>query len=166
MSPPMPEELQEHLAYEVHYLVWASVRFRDVRGKDKAIFQDSALMHARNLLEFSKPTKPRFGWWIVDVGGPTPQATDDYKAWNDFINANVTHLGDGRLRSVSWPVPKDDERLVVLSRFALDRIRDGLAPTSTDPLVAVLLEVTRLGLDYLDSPTQEHIKALANLVRG
>jgi hypothetical protein len=166
MARPTADELREHLAYEVHLLVWAAIRFRTTKSKDKMIFQDSALMHARNLLEFTKPTKPRFGWWIVDVGGPEPQDTDDYRAWNDFINANVTHLGDGRLRSVPWPVAKDEERLVNLSTFALKRIRDGLDPTSADPHIAVLLEVARLGLDYLNDPSSPNIGALADLVGG
>lgn len=100
------------------------------------------------------------------VGGPTPPPTAEYSAWDDFIDANVTHLGEGRLRAVAWPVLKDDERLVALSKSALERVRCGLPSTGTDPFVAVLLEVTQLGLDYVDDPTPARIAALAELVRG
>ena len=44
---PSPTALNMHLAFEVHWLVYAAVRFRGVRGKDKVAFQDSAILHAR-----------------------------------------------------------------------------------------------------------------------
>jgi hypothetical protein len=163
--PPSANEMREHLAYEVHLLVWAAMRFRTAKSKDKMVFQDGVLLHARNLLEFTKPEqRPRRGWWIVDVGAPMPQKTKDYDAWNAFINANATHLGDLRLQSVPWPVAKDEERLVELSRFALARVRAGLPASTADPLISVLLEVTQRGLDYLDDPTAARIKQLADLV--
>ena len=66
---PDPDELRKHLAYEVHYLVLAAVRFTEISGRDGTLYQDSALLHARNLLEFTKPgQRPRYGWWIKDVG--------------------------------------------------------------------------------------------------
>ncbi len=45
--PITADQLQSHLAYEVHYLVWSAVGFRNARGKDKAAFQESALMNAK-----------------------------------------------------------------------------------------------------------------------
>lgn len=144
---------------------WSAIRFCSAKSKDKVIVQDSALMQARNLLEFTKPgDRPRRGWWIEDLGAPIPAATPAYEDWVRFINAKVTHLGEERLTGPSWPVPEGDERLIAMSRFALERIRSGLPTASTDPHVAVLLEVTRLGLEYLDDPTPERIKALADLV--
>jgi hypothetical protein len=64
--------LQNHLAYEVHWLVHAAVRFRRVHGRDRVAFQDSAFLHARNLLEFTGPGRPKHGWWIHDMGGAVP----------------------------------------------------------------------------------------------
>ena len=61
--------LREHLAYEIHYLVLAACRFPDIDTNEAAFYQDSALLHARNLLEFTKPVLPRFGLWIKEVGG-------------------------------------------------------------------------------------------------
>jgi hypothetical protein len=162
--PITADQLQDHLAYEVHYLVWSAVGFRNARGKDKVAFQDSALMHARNLLEFTKPKRPRFGWWIVDVGAPTPKSTDEYDQWNEFINSKVTHLGDGRLRDTSWPVPKDGTEVEAAARYALARVCDGLPEATGDPRMSALLEVSQLGVAYLDNPATATIDALADLV--
>ena len=74
MANPTADQLREHLAYEVHYLVLAAVRFTEVTGTEKAVYQDSSLLHARNLLEFTNPGQraSRHGWWIGDVGGHSP----------------------------------------------------------------------------------------------
>ena len=48
------DELREHLAYEVHYLVLAAVRFAEIDGVHKGVYQDSALVHARNLFRVHK----------------------------------------------------------------------------------------------------------------
>lgn len=128
------------------------------------MFQDSVLMHARNLLEFTRPIKPRWGWWIVNMGAPTPVRTSSYDRWVDFINAKVTHLGEGRLRRPPWPVPEDDERLVTLSKFVLKRIQHRLPTGRKHVHAAAMRRVAQLGLDYLHKPTPSTISALAGLV--
>src|SRR4051812_14335059 len=101
MAQPTADELREHLAYEVHYLVLAARRFPRIEGVDAAFYQDSALLHSRNLLEFTKPLdRPGNGWWIADVGGDTPTAEATHRAWVKFINANVSHLGQRRTQGV------------------------------------------------------------------
>src|SRR5712691_7134914 len=117
MRPPSTDELREHLAYEIHYLVLATVRFPEVRGREATIYQDGALMHARNLLEFTQPKRRKGTWWIVDVGGSTPPKNPTYTGWTDFINTGATHLGPRRLKGSNWPVDKNDARLTELARF-------------------------------------------------
>ena len=68
MRTSSPDALRENLAYEIHYLVLAAVRFPRVRGREASIYQDSALLHARTLLEFTQAKRPP-GWWISEVGG-------------------------------------------------------------------------------------------------
>ncbi len=143
--------LREHLAYEIHYLLLAACRFPTIQGNEAAVYQDSALLHARNLLEFTKPVMPTFGVWISEVGGTRPQQDDLYWPWVNFINARVTHFGPDRLLDVDWP---DDDvlgRLANLARLALERIESALPQGSSDMRVAVMGELARLGLAYFDS---------------
>ena len=73
MANPTADELREHVACEVHYLVLAAVRFTEVTGTEKAVYQDSSLLHALTLSEFTNPgQKTNYTWWIGDVGGQKP----------------------------------------------------------------------------------------------
>jgi hypothetical protein len=162
MRNPSADELRKHLAYEVHYLVLASARFADVTGVEAAVYQDSSLLHARNILEFTKPAPPPGnGWWIVDAGGQTPQADARHRDWVRFINSNVSHLGERRLEDLQWPVPKDEKRLINIAIFVLQRL-NSLAQGS-DPRAVVIQRLAQFGLTYLDDPSEAN---LANLARA
>lgn len=161
--PPDAQSLQNHLAYEVHWLVHSAVRFRDVRGKDRVAFQDSAFLHARNLLEFTGPGRPSHGWSIGDLGG-TAQLTDAaWRGWSDLINSKVTHLGEGRLKAPPWPVREDDVRCIEMSRYFLQRLGTA-ANGSADPRMKIAGGIAELGLTYLERPTQTTLRPLADLV--
>jgi len=165
MTSPTADQLREHLAYEIHYLVLAAIRFPTIGGREATIYQDSALMHARNLLEFTQPTKPKGGaWWIVEVGGSTPPKETAYKEWTDFINTGAAHLGQRRVKGSNWPVDKNNDRLARLSHYALQRICDLLPTKANDDRVEIVLVLTRLGLDYLDSPSEKTLAAIARLI--
>ena len=96
MANLTPCQLREHLAYEVHYLVLSAVRFTGITTAEKTVYQDSSLLHARNLLEFTNPgQRTNNGWWIGNVGGLKPPDNDTtHTAWRKFINAKVSHLGE------------------------------------------------------------------------
>ncbi|VBA47925.1 fructosamine kinase family protein [Mycobacterium attenuatum] len=161
---PDANELRKHLAYEVHYLVLAAVRFTEVSGRDGAFYQDSALIHARNLLEFTKPAPaPRFGWWIANVGGRTPQAESTHDDWVEFINSNVSHLGERRLQDLQWPIPKDDQRLINIARYLLQRL-NSLANNSSDPCAVVMEKLAQLGLTYLTDPNENNLAKIAQAI--
>ena len=55
MPTPTPDQLREHLAYEVHYLALAAVGYVHINGVEGGVYQDSSLLHARNLLDFTNP---------------------------------------------------------------------------------------------------------------
>src|SRR5437016_14676860 len=94
-----PRDLEIHLAYEVDWLVYSARRFATARSKEAVAFQDSVFVHARNLLEFTKASKPAHGWWIADHGpGPRPRASARHPDLTRFPTANVTHPGPTRER--------------------------------------------------------------------
>jgi len=163
MRTPSADALREHLAYEIHYLVLAAVRFSQIRGREASIYQDSALLHARTLLEFAQAKRPP-GWWIPDLGGDNPQQDVLLDAWLQFINTYASHLGQRRLSGSRWPVPENERRLITLSEFALNRIRDLLPSGSTKPHVVVMQHLTEVGLRYLSSPQETTLAEIAQLI--
>jgi hypothetical protein len=160
--PPDANELRNHFAFEVHYLVHSAIRFRSAEGKDRVAFQDSALLHARNVLEFTGPKRGQ-GWWIADLGGTVPPNGSTYQAWKRLINSKVTHLGDGRLNRPPWPVAEDAERCVAMSRYFLNRVVNA-SQSATDQRMKTALRIATLGLEYLDNPAPARLEALAALV--
>lgn len=164
-TPPVPAAsttrgLEIHLAFEVDWLVYAAVSFRDIRNKDAVIFQNSVFLNARNLLEFTKPYQPRNGWWICQFAGATPTTSTEFENWNEFINANVTHLGERRLATLPWPIQERAERrLIILAHFCLDRIAS-FAPDVANPNGEVMGRVVTLGRTYLDEGDNGALDAL------
>ena len=159
------DELREHLAYEVHYLVLAAVRFAEIDGVHKGVYQDSALVHARNLLEFTNPGQPTsYSWWIGSVGGLRPPGADsEHEQWRKFINANLSHVGPSRTESRSWPIPKDDQRLITLAQYLLQRIST-FSQNDSDPRATIMERLAELGLAYLDDPTLQDLGPIAQAI--
>lgn len=155
-------DLREHLAYEVHYLVLTAVQFAKT---EEAAYQDSSLLHARNLLEFTNPGKAsRFTWWIGDVGGQKPPGDDTtHAAWNDFINSNASHLGKSRLKARQWPVPKDRQRLIVLSEYLLQRVHQ-FSRNGGNERALIMETLSQLGLRYLDDPSAANLAKIARAI--
>ena len=147
MSRPRPADVRRHLAFEVYWLVHAASRFRTVRGKDGVAFQDSTLLHARNLLEFTGPSRPKHVRWITDIGGSRPSVDPEWERWIDLINSKVSHMGTGRTKvtPAPWPVAEDNERCVRLARFTLDRITAS-AKGSSSRTMTDAREIVRLGI--------------------
>jgi hypothetical protein len=156
--------LREHLAYEVHYLVLAARRFPEMAGREAAIYQDSAVLHSRNLLEFTNPMqRVKHSIWIGDVGGNKPQMETLYRDWMDFINARVTHLGPDRMRGGNeWP----DTDVQQLAKYALKRIKDSLPQGNNEMHVTVINELAELGLAYLDSHDESKLDQIADALNN
>jgi hypothetical protein len=165
MRTPTADELREHLAYEVHYLVLAAVRFAEVTGAEKAVYQDSSLLHGRNLLEFTHPgQKTSHTWWIGDVGGLKPPRLDPcHDDWRKFINANASHLGRTRLEARQWPVAKDEQRLIAMAKYLLQRV-ETYSQNSSDPRAAIMERLSQFGLEYLDDPSDDKLARIARAI--
>lgn len=158
--------LRKHLAYEVHYLLLAACRFPQIDGREAAVYQDSALLHARNLLEFTKPTQPSNGLWIAELGGNTPTSDSRHRVWLKFINARVTHMGPDRLTDRPWPDEDVAGRLNELAKYALTRIANSLPQTDTAMRVAVMRELANLGLEYLAARDESKLDQIADALNG
>lgn len=161
---PRPAELAKHLAFEVHWLVYAAHRFGGTRGRDRVVLQDSALLHARNLLEFTGPGRPRHAWWVADLGGSAPPTDRETQRWLDLINSKVSHLGQGRTKAKQppWPAPEDDDRCAAMARFALLRVIVA-ARGSRDRRMIACRRIARLGLAHLEDPRGNALSQLALL---
>ncbi len=152
-----PEDLEDHLSFEVDWLVFTARNQRHQRSKNAVVFQNNAMLNARNLLEFTQPSNrsgegPKNGWWICDFGGTEPpHGLPQFEAWQEFINAKVTHLGERRLDDgIEWPQTGPVVlRHVELAHFCLDRI-DEFAPDETHPYGKVMHRLVTLGKRYLD----------------
>lgn len=162
---PSTEEFTRHVAFEVHWLVYAAVRFLEAGGRDQVAFQDSACIHARNLLELTGPSRSTNAWWVVDLGGISKQADVAWRGWTGLINEKIVHLGKGRIKGTPrrWPVPEDDERCVAMARFVLERLLDSTRG-GTDPRTVSAFHIAQLGLDYLSIRSQAALKLIADLV--
>jgi len=165
VSNPTDDQLRQHLAYEVHYLVLAAHRFTQINCRDGAFYQDSSFIHGRNLLEFTNPAQRanRYAWWIGDVGGQKPPRSDpSHDDWREFINANATHLGPARLEANPWPVTKDKQRLLELARYLLQRVET--FSQGSDPCAVVMQKLSHFGLTYLDDPTEDNLGKIAHAI--
>lgn len=163
MAGPTAGVLREHLAYEIHYLLLAASQFPEIGGRDATIYQDSALLHGRNLLELTKPPRrPGNGWWIPDVGGETPTPDATHKGWVKFINANVSHLGERRGQGIQWPSGDVHGRLIELAQYALERIKSLLPQGSNDERIVVMNALADLGLSYLDDRAESTLSQIAD----
>jgi hypothetical protein len=162
--------LREHLAYEVHYMILAARRFPEIKCREAAFYQDSALLHSRNLLDFTDAQRHSYTLWIGDVGGRRPREEGLYRDWKDFINAQVTHLGPDRLTGHPWPDKDVAGRLIELARYALTRIEYSLSHgravkppiRGAEMHVAVMKELAELGLAYLATHDERKLDQIAD----
>jgi hypothetical protein len=104
-----PEELQEHLNYEIKMLVvtWrlihdgdstiSTIMSHELRNKIVAnAAEETFCLHARSLMEFFCETKDRVNSAVsfaVEPYGPAPKNKD----YNKKLNNQISHLLDGRI---------------------------------------------------------------------
>ena len=167
MPTPTPDQLREHLAYEVHYLALAAVGYVHINGVEGGVYQDSSLLHARNLLDFTNPgQRTSHTWWIGDVGGQKPPRSDrTHDDWREFINANATHFGPGRLEARQSPFPDDKQRYIDLARYLLKRIAT-FSENSGNLSASIMQTLAQYGLAYLDDPSADNLRKLARAIDG
>lgn len=159
-----------HIAYEIETMVQAAIRFYDLNEEDsdglaRNVFLESALLHARNLVEFiATPHDDKYmrpedfapGW--------------DYRPWTELkrelgpLNQHLSHLSWKRL----------DPNAAALSRNLFRRVLDGCeafrvhlaaSPSVGDgTLVDVLKRVQQLATPRLKTATCSNAPALTTSV--
>lgn len=158
-------DIDHHFRYEVQLLCEAASHFGSAKHFEKIAMQDCALMHGRNLLEFTNPEKrPTSGWWIHDLGTEVPGDCPDYRSWVNFINANVSHMASERRLSLSPPGGKDEDvYLKRLANFCLDRITS-LPIERSNAALKLTRAIAQHGINYLRTPdTSRHAKLVKHL---
>ncbi|HEY5009889.1 MAG TPA: hypothetical protein VIH73_01960, partial [Acidimicrobiales bacterium] len=121
------EQIRQHLCYELKWMVRAVVRFEQLTTETRAMeahgeqpsdpdvvaLQDSALLHARNLIEFAKtssdPDDPKVQWALSDILGAHRRKVPS--GLNDFLNNWVMQVGDLRVTEAKWPKDVDGNRI-------------------------------------------------------
>ena len=187
MAAPSPEQVRRHLCYELKWMLWAVDRFeqsvrvsRSAEGHDGAAadaiaFQDSALLHARNLVEFAaaaaQPTEslePKDHWALSDILGTHRRKVPG--SLQRFLNNWVVHLGAGRASESKWPkdlegqaIANDDDarlsRLVeVVFKLLKPKHRTTTMQTEEGIAYLTLLDQAR---EYFDQRTPEAFEHLS-----
>jgi hypothetical protein len=121
------EQIRQHLCYELKWMVRAVVRFEQVASEARTVeahgeqptdsdvvaLQDSALLHARNLIEFAKtssdPDEANVQWALSDILGAHRRKVPT--GLNDFLDNWVLQVGDLRETEAKWPKDVDGNRI-------------------------------------------------------
>ncbi len=186
MAAPTADEICRHLCYELKWMLAAVVRFEhrrqeegsvvaaDAAGPDDAelvALQDSALLHARNLIEFAAatadPTMEEPRWALSDILGTHSRKVPGNLS--RFLNNWVVHIGTGRASESKWPkdldgnsiTNDDDERLskVVDVVFKLLKPKHRTTTLLTDE-GAAYVELLERARDYFEQRTPEAFERL------
>jgi hypothetical protein len=122
--------------------------------------------HARTQPSGIYKARTETGQWLVGCQRGWTDAPGQYnpRDWVEFINSNVSHLGERRLRDLQWPVPKDEERLTHIAKFVLERLKS--VSQGSDPRAVVIHTLSQRGLRYLDDPTEENLAKIARAIDG
>jgi hypothetical protein len=137
---------------------------------DLAALQDSALLHARNLVEFanasSDPTEPQTQWALSDILGAHRRKVPT--SLRTFLNRWVVHLGDGATNA-KWPKDitgnriddQDDERLSKIAEVVFKTLKPKHRTTTleTDEGVAYV-ELLDRAREYFQQRTPEVLDRL------
>ena len=174
------EHIRSQLCYELKWMLRAVVRFEEVTSEARAAeargeappdsdivaLQDSALMHARNLVEFAKassdPHETELQWALSDIlGARRRKVPSNVRA---FLNNWVVHLGSSSMPNNKWPKDvagvvidrEDDTRLskVAAVVFKLLEPKHHTTTLTTDEGVAYV-EVIDRAHEYFAERTPE-----------
>jgi len=119
------EEIRRDLCYELKWMLRAVVRFEELASggprepvgpaldSDLVALQDSALLHARNLVEFAKassdPSEPAVQWALSDILGTHRRKVPT--GLTSFLDCWVVQPGARRASDSKWPKDHGGERI-------------------------------------------------------
>lgn len=146
-----------HVRTDLHWLLTAAIEFtnRYDSGALIVVLQDSALMHARTLIEFTcLPSKSGY-FRLADLLA-TDEKVDvgsvEWTAWLAFMNSQISHLLTARDPGVDWPYG-----LTYASRDRMLRLADDVvqiletnAQKVREPIRDDFVEMVRWARGHLD----------------
>ena len=173
------KQIREHLCYELKWMLRAVVRIEEVtrqaraageRGEsppdsDLVALQDSAVLHARNLVKFvrgsSDPDEKRTEWALSDIPGARRRKVPaNLRVFLDDWVERVGLLGE----SVSWPkdidgnaIDKDDdERYSKVTELLFKLLRPKHRTTTEETAAGkAYVELLDRAREYFDQRTPE-----------
>jgi hypothetical protein len=179
------ELIRQELCYELKWMLRAVVRFEQVTSEarvgeahgetppdsDLVALQDSALLHARNLIEFAKassdPDENRVEWALTDILGAHRRKVPN--GLRTFLNSWVTQIGT-QTAAVQWPNDiegngidgRDNERLSKVTRVVFKLLRPKHRTTTLETLEGkAYVELLDQAHEYFEQRTPESFDALS-----
>jgi hypothetical protein len=174
------KQIREHLCYELKWMLRAVVRFEEVtrevraaeargepaRDSDLVALQDSAVLHARNLIEFvrasSDPDEKRVEWALSDIPGARRRKVPaNLRSFLDDWVEQVGLLGEPVSK---WPkdvegntIDKDDdERYSKVMELVFKLLRPKHRTTTEDtPAGKAYVELLDRAHEYFDQRTPD-----------
>ena len=186
MVAPSAEEVRRELCYELKWMLRAVVRFEQLTTEERTpgarrdaqtptdvvALQDSALLHARNLVEFAGAAPDalpeRDGWALSDIIGTKRRKVPTRLA--AFLNSRVGQPGDARASAARWPKDvdgnaidgSDDERLSKLAVVVLKLLKPKHRTTTEETDAgAAYVELLDRAHEYFEQRTPEAFDRLS-----
>ena len=185
MAAPSAEEVRRYLCYELKWMLRAVVRFEELTSEhrpstarggsspdpDLVAWQDSALLHARNLVEFagasSDPTESEAEWALSGILGTHTRKVPGNLS--RFLNNWVVYIGGGSASDSKWPkgldgnaiAPDDDERLSKVVEVVFKTLKPKHRTTTLQTEEgAAYVELLERARDYFEQRTSEAFERL------
>jgi hypothetical protein len=174
------EQIREHLCYELKWMLRAVVRIEEVtrearaaeaRGdappdSDLVALQDSALLHARNLVEFvrasSDPDEKKVEWALSDIPGARRRKVP--ASLRSFLDDWVEQVGRLGAPISKWPKDidgnpidkNDDERYSKFTELVFKLLRPKHRTTTEETEAGkAYVELLDRAHEYFDQRTPE-----------
>jgi hypothetical protein len=179
------KQIREHLCYELKWMLRAVVRFEEVTGEvraaeargepapdtDLVALQDSALLHARNLVQFvrasSDPDEQSVEWALSDIPGARRRKVP--ANLRSFLDDWVEHVGLLGEPVSKWPkdiegntIDKDDDRRYSKVMGLVFKLLQPKHRTTTEETSAgkAYVELLDRAQEYFDQRTPEAFNRL------
>jgi hypothetical protein len=180
-----PEQIRSHLCYELKWMLRAVVSFEHVTAETRAAhgrgepppdsdlvaLQDSALLHARHLVQFasasSDPNEPTLQWALSDILGSPRRKVP--AGLSSFLHGWVVPLGALTRTGSKWPKDlagnridmQDDARLSKVAEVVFKVLKPKHRTTTLETEEGVAyVELLDRAREYFEQRTPEAFNVL------